>query len=304
MDMKISFSVRDRQRSVILTCRARSETAALVARRWPEYPTRVIPPSRYLWQLMVLCTLGALAGCASTKVQPSVMIPASDTLPRPTRIAVYDFAVAAHDVSPNNAPLSRLRRVLGGSQSEEELKVGRSVAGALSVELVKALKDLDLPIERASAAAVGDGTLAIEGQFVSIDEGNRLRRVVIGFGAGASEVKTHTPGHERRAPPRGGVRDRRRQLEEARRRRRHGRGSRDRRRHRRVHGRAGRPAGGHGAEGHRGGRREADRGAARQADQGDFRRAWMERGHARKVVGLERASLRPTRASQCRGDMT
>ncbi len=141
---------------------------------------------------MVLCALGALAGCASTKVQPSVMIPASDTLPRPTRIAVYDFAVAAHDVSPNNAPLSRLRRVLGGSQSEEELKVGRSVAGALSVELVKALKDLDLPIERASAAAVGDGTLAIEGQFVSIDEGNRLRRVVIGFGAGASEVKTHT----------------------------------------------------------------------------------------------------------------
>src|SRR2546422_6071002 len=90
---------------------------------------------------MVLCTLRALAGCASTKVQPSVMIPASDTLPRPTRIAVYDFAVAAHDVSPNNAPLSRLRRALGGSQNEEELKVGRSVAGALAVELVKALEE-------------------------------------------------------------------------------------------------------------------------------------------------------------------
>ena len=39
---------------------------------------------------------------------------------------------------------------------------------------------------------MADGTLAIEGQFVSIDEGNRLRRVVTGFGAGASEVKTHT----------------------------------------------------------------------------------------------------------------
>jgi len=168
------------------------ETATLAGYLGPEYPTRVIPASRYLAQVMLLCTLGALAGCASTKVQPSVMIPASDALPRPTRIAIYDFAVAAHDVSPNNAPLSRLRRVFGGSQSEEELKVGRSVAGALSVELVKALKDLDLPIERASAAAVADGTLAIEGQFVSIDEGNRLRRVIIGFGAGASEVKTHT----------------------------------------------------------------------------------------------------------------
>jgi len=47
---------------------------------------------------MLLCALGVLAGCASTKVQPSVMIPASEALPRPTRIAVYDFAVAAHDV--------------------------------------------------------------------------------------------------------------------------------------------------------------------------------------------------------------
>jgi hypothetical protein len=166
--------------------------AALAGYPRPEYPTRVFPASRHVAQVMLLCALGALAGCASTKVQPSVMIPASDALPRPARIAVYDFAVAANDVSPNNAPLSRLRRVLGGSQSEEGLKVGRSVAGALSVELVKALKDLDLPIERASAAAVADGTLAIEGQFVSIDEGNRLRRVVIGLGAGASEVKTHT----------------------------------------------------------------------------------------------------------------
>jgi len=147
---------------------------------------------RALRQIVLLCALGALVGCAPTKVQPSVMIPASDVLPRPTRIAVYDFAVAAQDVSPNNAPLSRLRRAFGGSQSEEELKVGRSVADALSVELVKALKPLDLPIERASTGPVPDGTLAIEGQFVSIDEGNRLRRVMIGFGAGASEVKTHT----------------------------------------------------------------------------------------------------------------
>ena len=65
-------------------------------------------------------------------------IPASESLPRPTRIAVYDFAVAANDVSPNNAPLSRLRRAFGGSQTEEELKVGRSVADALSVDTAEA----------------------------------------------------------------------------------------------------------------------------------------------------------------------
>ena len=33
-------------------------------------------------------------------------------------------------------------------------------------------------------------SLSIEGQFVSVNEGNRLRRMVVGFGAGASEVRT------------------------------------------------------------------------------------------------------------------
>jgi len=114
------------------------------------------------------------------------------SLPKPTRIAVYDFVVAANDVSPNNAPLSRLMRAVGsGSQTAEDLAVGRSVANALSVALVAALKDLELPVERAGTAPVEDRTLAIEGQFVSIDEGNRLRRVAIGLGAGASDVRTH-----------------------------------------------------------------------------------------------------------------
>ena len=31
--------------------------------------------------------------------------------------------------------------------------------------------------------------MSIEGQFLTIDEGNRARRLVIGFGAGASHVR-------------------------------------------------------------------------------------------------------------------
>ena len=34
-----------------------------------------------------------------------------------------------------------------------------------------------------------EGQLSIEGQFLTIDEGNRTRRLVIGFGAGASHVR-------------------------------------------------------------------------------------------------------------------
>jgi len=77
------------------------------------------------------------------------MIVASPTsLPKPERIAVYDFVVEANDVSPNNAPLSRLMRAVGSSQTADQLKTGRSVANTLSVELVTALKDLQLPVER------------------------------------------------------------------------------------------------------------------------------------------------------------
>ena len=36
----------------------------------------------------------------------------------------------------------------------------------------------------------GNSSFRIEGQFVSIDQGNRTRRLVIGLGAGASEVRT------------------------------------------------------------------------------------------------------------------
>jgi hypothetical protein len=39
-------------------------------------------------------------------------------------------------------------------------------------------------------------TLAIEGQVLSIDEGNATRRMMLGFGAGASEVRTLTQVYE------------------------------------------------------------------------------------------------------------
>ncbi len=49
---------------------------------------------------------------------------------------------------------------------------------------------LGLPAERATQQALAGGeTLLIKGQFVSINEGNRTERVVIGLGAGRTDVK-------------------------------------------------------------------------------------------------------------------
>jgi uncharacterized spore protein YtfJ len=45
-------------------------------------------------------------------------------------------------------------------------------------------------VTAAGATPVTGRGLQIEGQFLTVDQGNRLRRAVIGFGAGASEVRT------------------------------------------------------------------------------------------------------------------
>ena len=140
----------------------------------------------------VLALIMTIVGCASTKVQPLSVYGSSEPLPRPDRILVYDLAASPEAITPNGGVIARLHSLASAtSQTEERSKVGREVADALSEELVRRIRALGLPAERASSLQpLADGTLAIEGQFISIDEGNRLRRTVIGFGAGESEVRT------------------------------------------------------------------------------------------------------------------
>jgi len=158
------------------------------------------------WRILLLSGLcvAMMMGCGRTSVrsipvsynQPAAF-PAGAAnepafpRPKPDLILVYDFAVSADDVALDRAIGARvLQQLQGTPQTEAQLKVGRSAAQALSVELVKAIQKLGLPAERASGTPPRvSNALAIEGQFVSIDEGNRLKRMVIGLGAGATEVK-------------------------------------------------------------------------------------------------------------------
>lgn len=131
--------------------------------------------------------------CAPTSVRSTGTAPAAHPLPRPERVVVYDFAVTPADIKLNSGPAARLLRRLGkDSESDERTKLGREVAQKFSEELVKEIAELGLPAERAShAPSLPDKTLAVDGQFVSIDEGNRARRLVLGFGAGGTEVTAH-----------------------------------------------------------------------------------------------------------------
>jgi len=145
---------------------------------------------------------GLGAGCASTHV--SEQSPYAGPLPRPGMVFVYDFAVSPDEVKLDSGLSSEVKELMHKtSRTDQERAVGRQVADALSRHLVKEIGNLGFPVSRAAGPppAVGNN-LAIKGQFISIDEGNRTERVVIGLGAGRTDVKTLVQLYEyRRGSP-------------------------------------------------------------------------------------------------------
>lgn len=106
---------------------------------------------------------------------------------------VYDFATSPDDVDLTKGIIPELEHLVKKTpRTKEEKSVGRAVANALAKELVKEIQNLGLPAERAAGTPPASGNiLEIEGQFLSIDEGNRAERVIIGFGLGRTSVKAN-----------------------------------------------------------------------------------------------------------------
>lgn len=143
-----------------------------------------------------------LAACAPTHVDTTREYGEKGTLPLPDLIIVQPFAFSPEQVSPNSAIGHRLSNLMTGvTMTEDQMKVGRSAANALADELVKAINELGLPAQRATPGpTIAQRPLTIEGQFLSIDEGNRIRRMAIGFGLGGTEVRTKVQVYKGTAP--------------------------------------------------------------------------------------------------------
>ena len=142
--------------------------------------------------VMMWTALCMITACAPTHVDQTREYTGKAPLPKPDRVLIYDFAVSEKDIKLNTGIGARLANMAtGANENEEQVKVGKAVAKALSESLVKELNSLGLPVERATPGTrLNDKTVAIHGQFLTIDEGNRARRMVIGFGLGGTEVRT------------------------------------------------------------------------------------------------------------------
>jgi len=103
-----------------------------------------------------------VSACAPTKVRSVSSYRGEESLPRPDRVLVYDFAISPEEVSLNRGLFARFgREVTSASTTENELQIAREVADAFSTEPVKRIERLGLPAERAAAdQVVPAGTLA------------------------------------------------------------------------------------------------------------------------------------------------
>jgi hypothetical protein len=146
------------------------------------------PLSNTVRRPFLIAGLTLVTGCAQTSVRPIARIGDASFL-RPTRILVYDFAISETSVKEyqgimrqqpsNRDPIARQR------------EIARIASESLTLHLIKGLRQLGFVVERATRdAPVDDHDLIIDGRFVSVDEGSPLRRLVIGFGSGATTMTT------------------------------------------------------------------------------------------------------------------
>jgi hypothetical protein len=136
--------------------------------------------------------VAALSAC-STHVGSSTPNPSADAaaVPRPKRVMVADFAIDPAAVRQDQGIGPRLERSInGGGGLSARIALAHEVQDAISQTAVDALRKAGLPAERAvSGATYRPGDLVVTGRVLRIDEGNRTRRIGIGFGAGKSMVE-------------------------------------------------------------------------------------------------------------------
>jgi hypothetical protein len=131
-------------------------------------------------------------GCAGAQVtQSSSSAPITAT--QPTAVVVYPFAVDTSDVSLNSGIFqTAYRNMSGENQGAEQLQLAHQTAQNICVSVAANLtqKGITTTCLQRGVPPTGNNVLVLEGQFTDISEGNRLRRMVIGLGAGASKVDT------------------------------------------------------------------------------------------------------------------
>ena len=142
--------------------------------------------------VIVACLIATLlaAACASADVRKRQSRLETQSIARPERVFVHDFASKLSGI-PDGSAISALNAQRKTPLTPQEIKLGRQLGKSIAKHLVVELRKRGIPAFAAGASPrPRTGDAVIRGEFVTVDDGDRLQRVLIGFGAGAVELRT------------------------------------------------------------------------------------------------------------------
>jgi hypothetical protein len=143
--------------------------------------------------ILSLCALLAVAGCAKTKITDREQV-VTGKLPRPATIWVYDFVATPADL-PVHTSLDKEYFANNAPQTAEHLSVGKKLGAEIETELVYELRNMGMTAEHAvSTTKYQLNDIVIQGYVLSFDEGDVKKRVGLGLGSGASDLKVAVEG--------------------------------------------------------------------------------------------------------------
>ncbi|ASW01558.1 DUF4410 domain-containing protein [Paraburkholderia aromaticivorans] len=146
--------------------------------------------ARFACAAMVCC--GALlTGCASGSID-NASTASTPAHVRPDNIYVYTFDASPDQVKLDGGMMQKMKTQLeGSSAAQKQAADAAAVREQVANEIVHQLQSMGLRAIRSDIPAPADqNVLLVQGSFGTIDSGNRRRRMLIGLGAGKSEVSS------------------------------------------------------------------------------------------------------------------
>jgi hypothetical protein len=146
--------------------------------------------------ILYICACTLAVGCASTKITEQESKFGTEKLPYPDTIYVFPFAATPADL-PAWSAAAKLLAPPAEPQSPEHIEVVRKLGNAIAKELVTQIQEMGLVALEADQQTVPRlHDILLVGYFVSVDEGSAVKRMALGFGSGAAEVKTAVEGYQ------------------------------------------------------------------------------------------------------------
>jgi ribosomal protein S19E (S16A) len=134
-----------------------------------------------------------LSGCAAASVTNTAQY-STLTQANPQNVYVYTFASNPDAVKLDNSGIvHKLSASFSGtSQASQQTREAVAAGEELTDEVVAKLQSMGVHAIRTDAPPpANENVLIVQGNVASIDAGDHRRRMLIGLGAGKSEVKAH-----------------------------------------------------------------------------------------------------------------